>query len=111
MNKAVMRKDSKGLPLQIDDPVKVTERTSMFADQTGIIKNMVRDKLFLWSDKFLSQSNGIFVESCKNVRIQGHDIITKQQARPDHIGSRGPINQNRIQRDKLINKKVIIIRG
>ena len=75
MNKTRILRDSKGLAIQIDDVVKVTNKASPFYEQTGIIKNMVRHQLFLWSDKFLSRSNGIFVESCKNVRIQGHDII------------------------------------
>ena len=78
VNKTRLLRDSKGLPIQLDDPIKVTEKSSQFYECTGIIKNMVRNQLFLWSEKFLNQSNGIFVESCKNVRIQGHDIIAKE---------------------------------
>lgn len=71
---------------------------------------MVRNKLFLWSTNFLTRSNGIFVVSCHDVKIQGHEIIEREKG-ADYHGSRNPINQNRIQRDKLVNKKVIIIMG
>lgn len=111
MNKTRVLRDSKGFVIQIDDPVKVVSKHSPFYEQVGIIKNMVKNQLFLWSTKFMGQSNGIFVENCNKVRIQGHDIIEKEQARPEYVGARQPVNQNRIQRDKLLNKKVIIQRG
>ena len=86
------------------------QKKSAFYDQEGIIKSMVRNKLFLWSRNYLNRSNGIFVVSCQDVRIQGHDIIDKEQA-ADYHGTRQPINSNRIMRDKLLNKRVIITTG
>lgn len=69
MNKTRILRDSKNYVITIDDPVKVVNKRSSFYDHEGIIKNMVRDQLFLWSPKLMKTSNGIFVESCKNVRI------------------------------------------
>jgi len=42
---------------------------SPFYGQRGIIKNIVKDSLFLWDVAFMQRSNGIFVEKCKNVLI------------------------------------------
>ena len=70
----------------------------------GPIRHYDRNYLFLWNKDFF-QSNGIFVESCRNIEIMGADFV-KGAASGQSIAS-----QNRIIRDPLVGKIVVITSG
>lgn len=111
-----MSKDSSGFSITIGNVVKVTNKSSQFYNQKGIIKNFGKNNLFLWDPKFLEQSGGIFVEHPRNITIQGHEFIRTDQNNirgASNNQSQGKIaaNPNRIQRHKLLNKYIIVIRG
>ena len=106
-DKRNMSRDSKGNALQIDDVVKVVNRNSYCFGKTGIIKNISKNCLFLWDRSFQQRSFGIYVEQAKNVKIQGSEFI---QQEPGRHGL-ATVNLNRIQKDKLLNKSVLIISG
>ena len=101
--------DHMGNPLTIDDTIIVSNKNSRFKDQRGIIRSIHNSTLFLWDRKFMHHSNGIYVELARNVTLKGYELIQNQQMEPNKAG--GYINQNRIQKHKLLNKKVMITRG
>ena len=102
-----------GNPLTIDDTIIVSNKNSRFKDQRGIIRSIHNNTLFLWDRKFMHFSNGIFVELARNVTLKGYELIQNHQIehkiQPNRAG--GYVNQNRIQKHKLLNKKVMITRG
>lgn len=69
----------------------------------GPIRHYDRNYLFLWHKDFF-QTNGIFVESCRNIEILGSDFVKGESGKP--IAS-----QNRIIRDPLVGKIVVISAG
>ena len=69
----------------------------------GPIRHYDRNYLFLWNKEFV-QSNGIFVESCRNVVILGAEFMKGVQGKA--IAS-----QNRLVRDTLVGKLVVIVGG
>ena len=60
--------------------------------------------LFLWDNKYMQRSAGIFVEQAKNLTIRGHEFISKHNADQNK-------NINRIQKHDLQGKEVHIISG
>lgn len=56
----------------------------------------------------MQQSYGIFVENPKNVVIAGTEFL---QNVPRDNRARGVVNTNRIGRDRILNKWVLIISG
>lgn len=50
-----------------------------------------KNVLFLWDQRYMQKSGGIFVEIAKNVTLRGHEFIKNEQA----LGQ-GRQNQNRI---------------
>lgn len=67
------------------------------------IRHAYNKYLFLWHKEYV-QSNGIFVESSQNVEIQGARFMKGSQGQA--IAS-----QNRLGRDPLLNKTVIVVQG
>ena len=99
--RVISARDSKGNNLAIDQVVKIVN--GPFKGLTGPIRHYDRNYLFLWNKEFV-QSNGIFVESCRNVEILGSEFM---------IGDahRSIAAQNRMVKDSLCGKLVVIIRG
>lgn len=100
-------RDSMGNELQHKDVVRITNRSSPYFDQRGMIYSICKNYLFLWDRKFMNQSFGIFVENTRNVTLQGTEHFQKD---PNQRAA-GLVNKNRIQKDKLLNKVVKIING
>ncbi len=94
-------RDSKGNTLAIDQMVKVT--SGPLKGISGPIRHYDRNYLFLWNKEYV-QTNGIFVESCRNVIILGSEFM---------VGSKGEsiASQNRMQKDPMVGKVVVIIGG
>lgn len=97
----ISSRDSKGINLAIDQVVRVTQ--GQFKGYTGPIRHSDKNYLFLWNKDF-PQSNGIFVELCRNVEILGADFMKGQSGKA--IGL-----QNRMVKDSLVGKTVVIIGG
>jgi len=74
-----------------------------FKGTIGPIRHYDRNYLFLWNKEHV-QSNGIFVESCRNVKILGAEFMKGDTGKA--IAS-----QNKMVRDQLIGKLVVIIGG
>lgn len=94
-------RDAKGNALAHDSMIKCTN-----GPKKGLIapiKHAFRNYLFLWHKDFV-QSNGIFVENCRNVIILGGEYMKGSQGQA--IAS-----QNRLVKDKLVGKQVVIIGG
>lgn len=70
---------------------------------SGPIRHGFRHYLFLFNRDFV-QSNGIFVEDCKNVLILGAEFMKGSS-------DQAVVNQNRLTRDHLVGKVVVIIMG
>jgi len=81
--------------------VKVREGTNRAI--SGPIRHGYRHYLFLFNKEFV-QSNGIFVEDSKNVTILGAEFI---QGNSDQA----VVNQNRMIRNPMVGKVVVIIHG
>lgn len=105
-DKKAFTRDSVGNILQIDDVVKCSGEGSLFRGKKGIIKNICKACLFLWDPKDFAQSGGIFAEATRNVLILGTEFLKGSES-----GSRVIACQNRIIRDKLVNKLVMVIKG
>jgi transcription elongation factor len=108
-DKKAMSRDGQGNALQLDDVVRVTNRQSSLFDQKGIVKSITKNVLFLWDRNFLTSSHGIFVENPRNTTLCGSEFLHNASNRVKGAG--GLLNTNRIQRDKLLNKVVLIING
>jgi len=76
--------------------------TGPFKGTIGPIRHYDRNYLFLWNREFV-QSNGIFVESCRNVEILGADFVKGD-------AGKSIASQNRIVKDPLVGK-IVIIKG
>ena len=100
-------RDSMGNELQLKDVVRISNNSSPYFGQKGIIYNICKNYLFLWDKQFMNQSFGIFVENTRNVTLQGIEHFQKD---PNKRAA-GLVNKNRIQKDKLLNKVVKIING
>lgn len=88
--------------MAIDQMVKVVSGPNK--GTIGPIRHYDRNYLFLWNREFV-QSNGIFVESCRNVEILGRDFV-----KGDPDTNKAIASQNKIVRDPLVGK-VVIIKG
>lgn len=97
----IQARDKVGNSLAIDQMVKVVSGQNK--GTIGPIRHYDRNYLFLWNREFV-QSNGIFVESCRNVEILGRDFV---KGDPD----KAIASQNKIVRDPLVGKVVIINGG
>lgn len=106
-DKKTMSRDGQGNALQMDDVVRVTNRQSPLYDQKGIVKSITKNVLFLWDRNFMTSSQGIFVENPRNTTLCGSEFLQNASNRVKG----GLINTNRIQKDKLLNKVVLIING
>lgn len=87
--------------IHIDNVVKCI--SGRFQGRKGSIKFIFKNTLFLW-DKDFYQTNGLFVESSRNVVILGDEHIKTNVA-----GAVGGVNKR--FRDKLVNKDVVITKG
>lgn len=56
----------------------------------------------------MTTSYGVFVENPRSVTIAGNEFFASADNRGQHMSL---INQNRIGKDKLLNKWVLIIQG
>ena len=65
-------RDSQGNALALDQMVKCIQGTHKGI--IGPIKHGYKNYLFLWNKDFV-QSNGIFVENCRNVMILGSEFM------------------------------------
>ena len=94
-------RDCQGNSLVLDSMVKVKNGPNK--GMSGPIRHGYRHYLFLYNKDFV-QSNGIFVEDCKNVFIMGSEYMK---------GNTGQavVNQNRFGRDPLMGQTVVIIVG
>lgn len=97
----ISARDSKGNNLAIDQVVKVI--SGPLKGTIGPIRHYDRNYLFLWNKEFV-QSNGIFVESCRNVAILGAEFMKGDTGKA--IAS-----QNKLVRDQMVGKLVVIIGG
>ena len=97
----ISARDAQGNSLAIDQMVKV--HTGQMKGMSGPIRHFDRNYLFLWN-KDCVQSNGIFVESCRNVIILGAEFMKGTQGQA--IAS-----QNRFVKDALVGKLVVIVGG
>ena len=94
-------RDSKGFNLAVDQVVRVTQ--GQYKGYTGPIRHFDKSYLFMWNKDFV-QSNGIFVELCRNVEILGADFMKGEQGRAVGL-------QNKMVKDNLVGKTVVIIGG
>lgn len=97
----ISARDTKGNNLAIDQVVKV--QSGPHKGTIGPIRHYDRNYLFLWNKEFV-QSNGIFVESCRNVAILGAEFMKGDTGKA--IAS-----QNKMVKDQLTGKLVVIIGG
>jgi len=72
MKRTLGARDSQGNALALDQMIKVIQ--GPFKGTIGPIKHGYKNYLFLWNKDFV-QSNGIFVESCRNVMILGAEFM------------------------------------
>ncbi len=97
----IQARDKGGNNLAIDQVVRIV--SGPFKGTIGPIVHYDRNYLFLWNKEFV-QSNGIFVESNRNVEILGAGFLKGEQGKA--IAS-----QNRMVKDPLCGKMVVIIGG
>lgn len=105
-NRSAVARDMASNVLQIEDVVRCCGQQSAHRGKKGIIVNVCRTCLFLWDPKDYEHTGGVFAERAMNVMILGNEFL--QQA--DQASS-GYMTQNRITRDKLLNRHVNIVRG
>lgn len=86
----------------------VTNDGSRYKDQRGVVKDILKANiLFLWDQRFLNQSNGIFVEHARSVTHQGYDLLKSDGGQ----NAPGIANPSRIGKHPLLNKTVQIVKG
>ena len=93
--------DSHQNTLHIDNMVKCV--SGRYQGRKGAIRFIVKNTLFLW-DKEFYQTNGLFVDSSRNVQILGDEHIKEGNA-----GAVGGVNKR--FKDKLLYKDVVITMG
>lgn len=103
-NTRVTARDMMGNVLSIDDVVKCSQMSN-YKNKKGVIKNICKNCLFLCDPKDFAQHNGIFTEKAINVTILGNEFLQGDQ------DNKTVALQNRIVRDKLVNKQVTITKG
>lgn len=103
-NMKVTARDMIGNVLSIDDVVKCSQM-SIYRNKKGVIKNICKNCLFLCDPKDFVQQSGIFTEKAINVTILGNEFLQGEQ------DNKTVVLQNRIVRDKLVNKQVTITKG
>ena len=97
----IQARDANRNNLSIDQVVQVIN--GPLKGTIGPIRHYDRNYLFLWNKEHV-QSNGIFVESCRNVKILGAEFMKGDTGKA--IAS-----QNKMVKDPLIGKLVVIIGG
>ena len=97
-------RDQMGNGLGIDDVVKCVDQ-STFKGRKGIIKNICKSCVFLWDPKDFAHSNGIFCENTRNIQILGTEFLKGDNQNTTVAGL------NRIMRDKMTHKQVMILKG
>ena len=75
-----------------------------FKGRKGVIKYIFKTIVFLW-DRDFQQTNGLFVESTKNLVILGGEHIKGRE------GSAALASMNKRIRDPLLGKEVLITGG
>lgn len=87
--------------LSLESVVKVAD--GPYKGMNGTIKHGYKHYVFLWNKEFV-QSNGIFVQNSRNVAILGAEFMKESQGN-------AVASQNRLVRDPLVGKLVVIISG
>lgn len=105
IDRKAFTRDSVGNIISMDDVVKCNTEQSNYRYKKGIVKNICKNCLFLWDPKDFAQTNGIFIENPRNVLILGTEFL-KGDNENGAIAS-----QNRIFRDRLKDKLVMILKG
>jgi hypothetical protein len=54
----------------------VTDRNSKYVGSTGIIKAISKQVLFLWDQKLMPRSFGIYAENSRGVEINGKQLFS-----------------------------------
>lgn len=75
-DKRITTKDALHETLQFDDTVTVTDRNSKYVGYTGIIKAISKQVLFLWDQKLMFRSFGIYAENSRCVEINGKQLFS-----------------------------------
>ena len=94
-------RDKNNNTLAMDQVVKVTMGPQRGLN--GTIRHGYKHYIFLWNKEFV-QSNGIFVQNARNTEILGAEFMQVSK-------SEGVANQNRLVKDPLVGKLVVIING
>ena len=97
-------RDQMGNGLGIDDVVKCVDQ-SVYKGRKGIIKNICKPCVFLWDPKDFAHSGGIFCESTRYIQILGTEFLKGDNQNTAVAGL------NRIMRDKMTHKQVLILKG
>lgn len=100
--------DSNRNTLQLDTVVKVIN--GPYKGKRGVIKYIHKQTIFLWNRDF-HQTNGLFVEKNSNIQILGGEHIINP-AMPGGPQSNGAVaSLNKVRRDPLQGKEVLITGG
>ena len=100
-NGTMSGRDKNNNTLAMDQVVKVVEGSQRGLN--GTIRHGYKHYIFLWNKDFV-QSNGIFVQNSRNTEILGAEFMKESQGQ-------AVANQNRLVRDPLVGKMVVIING
>lgn len=93
--------DCKRSTISLDDVVKIVG--GVFKGKRGTIRFINKQTVFLWNKDF-HQTNGLFVEQTRNIEILGAEHLRKE-------GAGGVASMNRMRRDPLQGKEVLITAG
>lgn len=104
-NKTTIARDRANNVITMDDVVKCVGEGTPHRGLKGVIVGICRNCVFLWDSKNYSASNGVFAEKPINLIIAGSEFL-KSSEENGHL-----MTQNRILRDKLLNKPVKVIQG
>ena len=104
-NRGAIARDEAGNVLQVEDVVRCNTASGSQQGKKGIIVNICRSCLFLWDPKDFENSNGVFAERAMHVMILGNEFLEGVAT------DSGVMTQNRIMRDKLLHRRVQIVKG
>lgn len=104
-NRGAIARDEAGNVLQVEDVVRCSAAGGTQQGKKGIIVNICRSCLFLWDPKDFENSNGVFAERAMHVMILGNEFLEGVAT------DSGVMTQNRIMRDKLLHRRVQIVKG
>lgn len=98
-------RDKNNNTLAVDQVVKVVE--GAMRGLNGTIRHGHKNYLFLWNKEFV-QSNGIFVINSRNTEILGVEFLEMNEGEGQGLAV---AKQNRLLRDPLVGKVVVIVSG